>query len=203
MTEAEWLACVDPRPMIEALRRRASQRKFRLFSCAAARLCSFYDLPEGSNDLKAILAVEEWAEGDARVEDLAEARELAQKAGARWVTDRYAFTGARTWANTARADSSRVAAYCGRARCIFGHPFRRTKPAATWRDGGGMILTLARAASAERILPAGLLDQARLGVLSDALEEAGCTDADILGHLRAPGPHVRGCWVLDLICGKV
>jgi len=41
-----------------------------------------------------------------------------------------------------------------------------------------------------------------LPVLADALEEAGCTDADLLGHLRGPGPHVRGCWVLDLLLGK-
>jgi hypothetical protein len=42
----------------------------------------------------------------------------------------------------------------------------------------------------------------RLPVLADALEEAGCTDADILSHLRGPGPHVRGCWVVDLLLGK-
>ena len=39
-------------------------------------------------------------------------------------------------------------------------------------------------------------------VLSDALEEAGCNDADILDHCRQAGPHVRGCWVVDLILGK-
>jgi hypothetical protein len=42
----------------------------------------------------------------------------------------------------------------------------------------------------------------RLPILADALEEAGCTDADILAHCRGPGPHVRGCWVVDLILGK-
>jgi hypothetical protein len=41
-----------------------------------------------------------------------------------------------------------------------------------------------------------------LTILADALEEAGCTDADILNHCRGPGPHVRGCWVLDLLLGK-
>src|SRR5262249_20901319 len=39
-------------------------------------------------------------------------------------------------------------------------------------------------------------------VLADALEEAGCTNPAILGHCRGPGPHVRGCWVLDLVLGK-
>jgi hypothetical protein len=40
---------------------------------------------------------------------------------------------------------------------------------------------------------------ARLVVLADALEEAGCQDWEFLAHLRGPGPHVRGCWALDLI----
>jgi len=39
-------------------------------------------------------------------------------------------------------------------------------------------------------------------VLGDALEDAGCTDRAILDHCRSPGPHVRGCWVVDLILGK-
>jgi hypothetical protein len=41
-----------------------------------------------------------------------------------------------------------------------------------------------------------------MGVLADALEESGCTDADILTHLRGPGPHVRGCWCVDLLLNK-
>jgi hypothetical protein len=39
-------------------------------------------------------------------------------------------------------------------------------------------------------------------VLADAFEAAGCTDAELLGHLRGPGAHVRGCWALDLILSK-
>ncbi|HEY7330948.1 MAG TPA: hypothetical protein VH592_25145 [Gemmataceae bacterium] len=38
--------------------------------------------------------------------------------------------------------------------------------------------------------------------LADALEEAGCTNADILAYCRQPGEHVRGCWVVDLLLGK-
>jgi hypothetical protein len=38
--------------------------------------------------------------------------------------------------------------------------------------------------------------------LADALEDAGLTDAEVLGHLRADGPHVRGCFVVDAILGK-
>ena len=43
---------------------------------------------------------------------------------------------------------------------------------------------------------------ASLPILADALDEAGCDDEPILRHLRYPGPHVRGCWVLDLLLGK-
>jgi hypothetical protein len=41
-----------------------------------------------------------------------------------------------------------------------------------------------------------------LPILADALEDAGCDNPDLLSHLRGPGPHVRGCWALDLILGK-
>jgi hypothetical protein len=39
-------------------------------------------------------------------------------------------------------------------------------------------------------------------ILADALEEAGCTDSEILGHLRGLGPHTRGCFAVDLILRK-
>ena len=39
-------------------------------------------------------------------------------------------------------------------------------------------------------------------ILGDALEEAGCADEALLAHCRGPGPHVRGCWAVDLILGK-
>jgi len=42
----------------------------------------------------------------------------------------------------------------------------------------------------------------RLPILADALEDAGCTNADILNHCRQPGEHVRGCWVVDLVLGR-
>jgi hypothetical protein len=43
----------------------------------------------------------------------------------------------------------------------------------------------------------------RLPILADALEDAGCTNADILNHCRQPGEHVRGCWVVDLLLDKM
>jgi hypothetical protein len=64
------------------------------------------------------------------------------------------------------------------------------------------VLSLAQAAYDHRELPAGPLDPARLAELAGALEHAGCADAELLGHLRGDGPHVRGCWAVDAILGK-
>jgi hypothetical protein len=41
-----------------------------------------------------------------------------------------------------------------------------------------------------------------LPILADVLQDAGCEDPDILTHCRSDGPHVRGCWVVDLVLGK-
>ncbi len=84
-------------------------------------------------------------------------------------------------------------------RDLIPSPHERTRRARRLEYGGSQLSSLAAAAYGERILPSGHLDPARLAVLSDALEEAGCTDPDILSHLRSPGPHVRGCWALDLV----
>jgi hypothetical protein len=64
------------------------------------------------------------------------------------------------------------------------------------------IIRLVQAAYDERALPSGEMDLARLAVLSDALEEAGCMEQAVLEHLRSPGPHVRGCWAVDLLLAK-
>jgi hypothetical protein len=95
-------------------------------------------------------------------------------------------------------------AQCGLIRDVFG-PLRfrqvRLDPAVLdWSDGAAV--RLARAAYDERRLPEGTLDPARLAVLADALEDSGCADADLLGHLRGSRPHVRGCWALDLVLGR-
>jgi hypothetical protein len=70
----------------------------------------------------------------------------------------------------------------------------------SWNDG--FLPELARDIYENRTLPAGILDNDRLAVLGDALEEAGCDNADILNHCRQPGIHVRGCWVVDSLLGK-
>jgi hypothetical protein len=84
--------------------------------------------------------------------------------------------------------------------CVFGNPFRLFSPDPWWLTAD--VIALAQAAYAERILPDGHLEPQRLAVLADALEEAGCADRAILDHLRGEGPHVRGCWVIDLALGK-
>jgi hypothetical protein len=86
------------------------------------------------------------------------------------------------------------AGQCYLLRCIFGNPFR-PQPAIdpawrAWNDGA--VAKLAQSIYEERAFD-------RLAILADALEKAGCTDADILAHLRGPGPHARGCWAVDLI----
>ena len=83
---------------------------------------------------------------------------------------------------------------------IFGNPFRPTALDPAWRTP--TVTALATAAYEDRHLPAGTLDTQRLAVLADALEDAGCTDEQLLAHLREPSPHVRGCWVIDLLLGK-
>lgn len=80
---------------------------------------------------------------------------------------------------------------------IFGPlPFYATtlsSPLLAWQEG--TIPKLAQAIYDDRAFD-------RMSVLADALEKAGCTNADILTHCRGKGPHVRGCWVVDLLLGK-
>jgi hypothetical protein len=85
-------------------------------------------------------------------------------------------------------------------RDLLGNPHHLPELDPSWLTP--TVVNLASVAYQERSLPSGELDPARLSVLADALEDAGCTDPDLLGHLRSPGPHVRGCWALDLILGK-
>ncbi len=81
-------------------------------------------------------------------------------------------------------------------REIFGNPFRQFVIDPTWLVwNDNTVVKLA-----ENIYQDQAFD--RLPVLADALEKAGCDDPGILAHCRGTGPHVRGCWVLDIILGK-
>lgn len=78
-------------------------------------------------------------------------------------------------------------------RDIFGNPFRTVAVDPSW-------LSSTAVAIAQGIYEEKAFD--RLPILADALQDAGCEHPDILNHLRSPGPHVRGCWALDLVLGK-
>jgi hypothetical protein len=85
----------------------------------------------------------------------------------------------------------------GLIRDIFGNPFRPrpTIDPAWLRWNDGTVVRMAR----------GVYEDGRFGdlpILHDALLDAGCDNRDILDHCKGPGPHVRGCWVLDLLLGK-
>jgi hypothetical protein len=81
----------------------------------------------------------------------------------------------------------------GLIRCIFGNPFRPVTFDPRWRTSD--VLGLARAIYDDRAFD-------RLPILADALMDAGCGDEQVLGHCRGDGPHVRGCWVVDLVLEK-
>ncbi len=78
-------------------------------------------------------------------------------------------------------------------RCIFGNPFRPVAIAPAWLTS--TVVALAKGIYDERAFD-------RMPILADALQDAGCDGDDILAHCRGPGPHVRGCWAVDLVLGK-
>jgi hypothetical protein len=104
------------------------------------------------------------------------------------------FSYSRSTINAAR--DAATTGQCVMLRCIFGNLFHPATLDPTWLAwNGGTVPKLAQAIYDDRRF-------SDLPILADALEEAGCTDADILAHCRSEGPHVRGCWVVDLLLGK-
>jgi hypothetical protein len=79
---------------------------------------------------------------------------------------------------------------------------RVLQPVGWVKSNDGCVLKIAQGIYEERAMPEGTLDTGRLCILHDALLDAGCTEEALLSHCRAPGPHVRGCWAIDLILGK-
>jgi hypothetical protein len=219
VTEAEWLASDDPRPMLDILHGREHDRKRRLFAAASSRRVAHL-LPETAGE--AIAAAEAFADGridKAKLNEVfkaadAAARKARSDRGAHFVVRDVARLSARhscwyvAWAAAELRDipDGREGEWKRQAallRDILGNPFRPVSISSTvltWNDA--VVVRLAQAAYEERQLPAGTLDNGRLAVLADALEEAGCTDAEVLGHLLGPGPHVHGCWAVDLCLGK-
>jgi hypothetical protein len=78
-------------------------------------------------------------------------------------------------------------------RDIFGNPFRPVTANPSW-------ITPKTRKLAQAIYDGSLFQDTP--DLANALEDAGCMIREILDHCRGPGPHVRGCWVVDLVLGK-
>jgi hypothetical protein len=83
-----------------------------------------------------------------------------------------------------------AAAQCGLIRDIVGNPFRPVTFDAEWRSSECFAL-------ASAIYKTRAFD--RMPELAAALAQAGCTTEQILDHCRDSGPHVRGCWLVDMI----
>jgi hypothetical protein len=213
MTEQEWLACADPKPMLEFLHARASDRKLRLFACAFCRDRHIWeDWLRDERSRKAVETAERFVDGEVTEQELSVIRRAAW-APTRGGISSFSMTGsqlARTAWATAR-DGIRAADAAVRAvrrnelsfqssllRDIFGNPFRPITLDTAHRTP--TVVSLARAADDERQFPSGELDPHRLAVLADALDEAGAP-GELVAHLRSRGPHVRGCLVVDLCLG--
>jgi hypothetical protein len=200
--------------LLEALQGKASRRKLRLFACACFEHAR---RPLTGSDRLA------WETGLRHADGLANPEELAAFANRPYSPDRPALNQAlqavvtpenalelwraqdiesRDWpteyANKLLAcwHIDEMMHEADLVRCIFGNPFRHVTPLdPRWLRFDGVDRTVAETLYADHAFD-------RLSLLADALEDGGCTDAELLGHLRSPGPHVRGCGAVDLVLGK-
>jgi hypothetical protein len=180
MTEAEWLVCGDPVEMVVALRfGNGHSRKMAKFTCAACRHV-WHDLDETSRQRVLALEVDEETTSEVAKDVDAFERNLQReevlvlclRALQRYVSQ------------------PQVSEFI---RDIFGNPFRPVTFDPNWR-------TSTAAALAAQMYDS--RDFSAMPILADALQDAGCENAGILDHCRGPGPHVRGCWVVDMVLGK-
>jgi hypothetical protein len=228
MTEADWSNCSDPAVMLPTLRGRPLDRKLRLFMVACCRRVwdVFAVSEEDWGRQEAVVVAEELADGladeEARSDAFAELTDGSPHRGAdccsnaavgefdepdaavEWsiiAVDEAALRAVREdYDHSAEIQEAERAAQAGLLRCIVGDPSRAAAFDPAWRTP--TVTAIAQAAYEERDLPAGTLEPGRLAVLADALEDAGCADVEALAHLRSAGPHVRGCWALDLVLNK-
>ena len=229
MNESKWMSCVEPNEMLFYLRsagenrKKCGRKKLRIFGCYCARRVEgwmsargrcWVEMGEKLIDGHRTTGEYDPDEPDFSWFEFHSARRVetsADNAG-RLTASRnilVAAMGAAGGALSAIASNaelhhkdvdSLIAAerivQADLLRDIFGNPFRPSTIASEWLTwNNATVPKLAQTIYDDRrydIMP----------ILGDALEDAGCTDAQILDHCRGPGPHVRGCWVVDLILGK-
>jgi hypothetical protein len=78
-------------------------------------------------------------------------------------------------------------------REIVGNPFRPVTFDPSWRTSTAVEL-------ARQMYESRTFD--RMPILADALQDAGCEEPSVIVHCQSDGPHVRGCWVVDLVLGR-
>jgi hypothetical protein len=215
MTESEWLACAEPVAMGNWARKRLSVRQLRLYAVASCRR-AWHLLPD-ERCRAAVLAAEAWA--DRRVDrgTLRTACEAADACfrefpllGEERRQKRQLAWAARLAASRTRVELMRSAYFVVEAlapdnlrpvhdlvqadllREVAGPLFAPPADMRRWQTRD--IVALAESIYEERAF-------GQMSVLADALEDAGCSDA-ILAHCRSGKPHVRGCWLIDLLRAK-
>jgi hypothetical protein len=217
MTEKQWLACTDPTPMLEFLRGKVSDRKLRLFAVASfGRLVALLPDPRQRRGIEVLEQLAEGTVTKAACRGVtAEVRQAIPQDD--WVagmppTDHLHYIALMLYREFCSSSIAvhAIAATAGLAdgageqheqvrlmRDIAGpFPFRPVTVDQSWlRRNDGTVVKLAQAIYEERAFD-------RLPILADAVMDAGCNNDDILSHCRSEGPHVRGCWVVDLLLGQ-
>jgi hypothetical protein len=218
MTEAEWLACDDPNPMLHFVVGKASDRKARLFAFACCR--TVRPTPASIEESRLIGELETHFEqstgkvGTDYATDLFDRWRRASPDGRTHYWDMFYYlvtasplhaahrvsSYSRRFASPHRVDGSSISERDAERRTqsrllrdIFGNPFRPVSFSPEWRTD--TAVSLARQMYESR-------DFSAMPILADALQDAGCDSAEILGHCRGAGPHVRGCWVVDVVLVK-
>jgi hypothetical protein len=204
MTEQEWLASNDLAALLEFIRDKASYRKLRLFLCGWCRLNwdQFVPQCQAAVEMGELLADRLVSDSGTKAvfwsADSASRRthSTSMNAIARLalVDDEELWKFAH---GPARAKPKAKIRQAALLRDLIGNPFRPIVLQPTWLTWNeGTVPRIAKAIYDDRAFD-------RLPVLADALMDAGCTDSGILDHCQCSGPHVRGCFVVDLLLNKV
>jgi hypothetical protein len=184
--------CTDVAEMLRQVRGCGlSPRKRLLLACALCRRLPLAMLHESNR--QAVSVAERYAEGACPRRDLKKACKPSRLS---WLCYREPFEAVEEALRALAREGGEGGWIADVIRDLAGNPFRPVSVRRQWlRNNELAVQQMAEAIAAEQAF-----DQ--LPILADALEDAGCTEASVLDHCRGPGPHVPGCWVLDLLRGK-